>query len=147
MGDDIGWMQPSIYHQGLMVGETPSIDRIGAERALVRRQAFLPALFPWTAQAPSKLGAAPAPPACPPSLGTTPGRGRKQTEPSLRFTTGWLPFSAHYEAHIAEFAPAIPGLCRTLSDTAPVQAKPPLPQVTPPLRNAAALLRGFTQQT
>jgi hypothetical protein len=22
MGDDIGWMQPSIYHQGLMVGET-----------------------------------------------------------------------------------------------------------------------------
>ena len=29
MGDDIGWMQPSIYHQGLMVGETPNIDRIG----------------------------------------------------------------------------------------------------------------------
>ena len=29
MGDDIGWMQPSIYHRGLMVGETPSIDRIG----------------------------------------------------------------------------------------------------------------------
>jgi len=28
MGDDIGWMQPSIYHQGLMVGETPNIDRI-----------------------------------------------------------------------------------------------------------------------
>ncbi|HYV70539.1 MAG TPA: arylsulfatase, partial [Pseudolabrys sp.] len=27
MGDDIGWMQPSIYHQGLMVGETPNIDR------------------------------------------------------------------------------------------------------------------------
>jgi len=22
MGDDIGWMQPSIYHRGLMVGET-----------------------------------------------------------------------------------------------------------------------------
>jgi hypothetical protein len=21
MGDDIGWMQPSIYHRGLMVGE------------------------------------------------------------------------------------------------------------------------------
>ena len=33
MGDDIGWMQPSIYHQGLMVGETPSIDRIGREGA------------------------------------------------------------------------------------------------------------------
>ena len=29
MGDDIGWMQPRIYHQGLMVGETPNIDRIG----------------------------------------------------------------------------------------------------------------------
>jgi arylsulfatase A-like enzyme len=33
MGDDIGWMQPSIYHQGLMVGETPNIDRIGYEGA------------------------------------------------------------------------------------------------------------------
>jgi hypothetical protein len=33
MGDDIGWMQPSIYHQGLMVGETPWIDRIGNEGA------------------------------------------------------------------------------------------------------------------
>src|SRR3954451_10092301 len=34
MGDDIGWMQPSIYHQGLMVGETPNIDRIGNEGAM-----------------------------------------------------------------------------------------------------------------
>jgi arylsulfatase A-like enzyme len=34
MGDDIGWMQPHIYHRGLMVGETPSIDRIGNEGAL-----------------------------------------------------------------------------------------------------------------
>jgi arylsulfatase len=33
MGDDIGWMQPSIYHQGLMVGETPNIDRTGQEGA------------------------------------------------------------------------------------------------------------------
>jgi arylsulfatase A-like enzyme len=33
MGDDIGWMQPGIYHQGLMVGETPNIDRIGQEGA------------------------------------------------------------------------------------------------------------------
>jgi hypothetical protein len=24
MGDDIGWMQPSIYHRGLAVGETPN---------------------------------------------------------------------------------------------------------------------------
>ena len=31
MGDDIGWMNPSIYHRGLMVGETPNIDRIGNE--------------------------------------------------------------------------------------------------------------------
>ncbi len=34
MGDDIGWMQPSIYHRGLMVGETPNIDRIGHEGAI-----------------------------------------------------------------------------------------------------------------
>ena len=33
MGDDIGWMQPSIYHEGLMVGETPNIERIGHEGA------------------------------------------------------------------------------------------------------------------
>ena len=31
MGDDIGWMQPSIYHRGLMVGETPNIDRLAKE--------------------------------------------------------------------------------------------------------------------
>ena len=34
MGDDIGWMQPSIYHRGLQVGETPNIDKIGNEGAL-----------------------------------------------------------------------------------------------------------------
>ena len=34
MGDDIGIMQPSIYHRGLMVGETPNIDRIGNEGAM-----------------------------------------------------------------------------------------------------------------
>src|SRR6187549_4233730 len=34
MGDDIGWMQPSIYHRGLMVGETPNIDRIGNQGAM-----------------------------------------------------------------------------------------------------------------
>jgi arylsulfatase len=34
MGDDIGIMQPRIYHRGLMVGETPNIDRIGNEGAL-----------------------------------------------------------------------------------------------------------------
>src|SRR6516165_10297332 len=34
MGDDIGFMQPHIYHRGMMVGETPNIDRIGNEGAL-----------------------------------------------------------------------------------------------------------------
>ena len=34
MGDDIGWMQPSIYHRGLAVGDTPNIDRIGNEGAI-----------------------------------------------------------------------------------------------------------------
>ena len=33
MGDDIGIMQPRIYHGGLMAGETPNIDRIGNEGA------------------------------------------------------------------------------------------------------------------
>ena len=31
MGDDIGWMQVGCYQQGLMVGETPNIDRLAAE--------------------------------------------------------------------------------------------------------------------
>ena len=34
MGDDIGWMQPSVYHRGLMVGETPNIDHIANEGAM-----------------------------------------------------------------------------------------------------------------
>src|SRR3954462_5064548 len=34
MGDDIGLYQPGIYHRGLMVGETPNIDRIGNEGAI-----------------------------------------------------------------------------------------------------------------
>ena len=34
MGDDIGYMQPSIYHRGLMVGETPNIDQIGQQGAM-----------------------------------------------------------------------------------------------------------------
>ena len=43
MGDDIGFMQPHIYHRGLMVGETPNIDRIGRGRDLhgLRRHAEL----------------------------------------------------------------------------------------------------------
>ena len=31
MTDDVAWMAPGIYHQGMMVGETPNIDRIGRE--------------------------------------------------------------------------------------------------------------------
>ena len=31
MGDDIGWMQVGVYHQGLGLGETPNIDRIAKE--------------------------------------------------------------------------------------------------------------------
>ena len=31
MTDDVGWMTPGVYHRGLMVGETPNIDRIGQE--------------------------------------------------------------------------------------------------------------------
>ena len=34
MGDDIGFMQPSIYYRGLAVGETPNIDRIGNDGAI-----------------------------------------------------------------------------------------------------------------
>ena len=33
MGDDIGIMNVGAYHQGLMVGETPNIDRLGREGA------------------------------------------------------------------------------------------------------------------
>ncbi len=31
MGDDIGWTQVGLYHEGLGAGETPNIDRIGRE--------------------------------------------------------------------------------------------------------------------
>jgi len=31
MTDDVGWMTPGVYHGGLMVGDTPNIDRIGQE--------------------------------------------------------------------------------------------------------------------
>src|SRR5205807_5847933 len=57
MGDDIGWMQPSCYHRGLMVGETPNIDRIASEGALFMdyvamqsctsgRNAFITGMYP-----------------------------------------------------------------------------------------------------
>jgi|SRR5687767_2039124 len=31
MGDDIGWFNPSAYHQGIMGYQTPNIDRIAQE--------------------------------------------------------------------------------------------------------------------
>jgi hypothetical protein len=34
MGDDIGWMNPSCYHRGMMGYWTPNIDRIANEGAL-----------------------------------------------------------------------------------------------------------------
>ena len=34
MGDDIGWMNPSCYHRGMMGYQTPNIDRIANEGAL-----------------------------------------------------------------------------------------------------------------
>ena len=55
MGDDIGIMQPSIYHRGLMVGETPNIDRIGNEGAIFMT------ITPSRAAPP---GATPSSPAC-----------------------------------------------------------------------------------
>ena len=55
MGDDIGWMQPSIYHRGLMVGETPNIDRIGQEGAMYTH---------YTPSRAARPGAPPSSPAC-----------------------------------------------------------------------------------
>jgi arylsulfatase A-like enzyme len=72
MGDDIGWMQPSIYHQGLMVGETPNIDRIGNEGAMFvdyvamqsctsGRNAFFTGMYPLrTGMIPPQLPGSPS---------------------------------------------------------------------------------------
>src|SRR5262245_8315466 len=72
MGDDIGWMQPSIYHQGLMVGETPNIDRIGQEGAkfmdyvamqscTAGRNAFFTGMYPLrTGMIPPQLPGSPS---------------------------------------------------------------------------------------
>jgi arylsulfatase len=71
MGDDIGWMQPSIYHEGLMVGETPNIDRIGREGAkfmdyvamqscTAGRNAFFTGMYPLrTGMVPPQLPGSP----------------------------------------------------------------------------------------
>ena len=72
MGDDIGFMQPRIYHRGLMVGETPSIDRIGNEGAIFMdyvamesctsgRNAFFTGMYPLrTGMIPPELPGSPA---------------------------------------------------------------------------------------
>ena len=61
MGDDIGIMQPSIYHRGLMVGETPNIDRIGrkvrSSRTTMPSRAARPAAMP---SSPACIRCAPA---------------------------------------------------------------------------------------
>src|SRR6478752_989047 len=31
MGDDIGWFNIGAYHQGIMAGRTPNLDRLAAE--------------------------------------------------------------------------------------------------------------------
>ncbi len=72
MGDDIGWMQPSIYHRGLMVGETPNIDRIGQEGSIYMdylamqsctsgRNAFFTGMYPLrTGMIPPQLPGSPS---------------------------------------------------------------------------------------
>jgi len=72
MGDDIGWMQPRIYHRGLMVGETPNIDRIGSEGAIFMdyvamqsctsgRNAFFTGMYPLrTGMIPPQLPGSPS---------------------------------------------------------------------------------------
>jgi arylsulfatase len=72
MGDDIGWMQPGIYHRGLMVGETPNIDKIGNEGAMFThyyaeqsctagRTAFITGMYPLrTGLVPPELPGSPS---------------------------------------------------------------------------------------
>ena len=72
MGDDIGFMQPSIYHRGLMVGETPNIDRIGREGSIFMdyvgmqsctsgRNAFFTGMYPLrTGMIPPQLPGSPS---------------------------------------------------------------------------------------
>jgi arylsulfatase A-like enzyme len=72
MGDDIGWMQPSVYHRGLMVGETPNIDRIANDGAIFMdyvamqsctsgRNAFFTGMYPLrTGMIPPQLPGSPS---------------------------------------------------------------------------------------
>ena len=84
MGDDIGWMQPSIYHRGLVVGETPNIDRIGNEGAM---------FMTTTPSRAARPGATPSSPACiplrtgmiPPQLPGSPSYLRPGTPALAKF--------------------------------------------------------------
>jgi arylsulfatase A-like enzyme len=72
MGDDIGWMQPRIYHEGLGIGDTPNIDRIGREGAKFTdyvamqsctsgRNAFFTGMYPLrTGMVPPQLPGSPS---------------------------------------------------------------------------------------
>ena len=104
MGDDIGWMQPSIYHRGLMVGETPNIDRIGHEGAIFMdylamqsctsgRNAFFTGMYPL------RTGL------IPPQLPGSPSWLRPGTSALAKFlhdlgdTTGALPTAHGFEEY------------------------------------------------
>ncbi len=110
-GNDIGWMQPSIYHRGLMVGETPNIDRIGNEGAIFMdyvamqsctsgRNAFFTGMYPLrTGMIPPQLPGSPSylrpgTPAlakCLHDLGyTTAGRGSEETKYSSSLSRYFL---------------------------------------------------------
>ena len=72
MGDDIGIMQPSVYHRGLMVGETPNIDKIANQGGLFMdyvamqsctsgRNAFFTGMYPLrTGMIPPQLPGSPS---------------------------------------------------------------------------------------
>ncbi len=72
MGDDIGWMQPGIYHRGIGIGATPNIDRIGREGGMFTdslamqsctsgRNAFFTGMYPLrTGMIPPQLPGSPS---------------------------------------------------------------------------------------
>ena len=72
MADDIGWMQVGLYHEGIGIGETPNIDRIGREGAKFMdyvamqsctsgRNAFITGMYPLrTGMIPPQLPGSPS---------------------------------------------------------------------------------------
>ena len=99
MGDDIGWMQPSIYHRGLMVGRTPNIDRIGNEGAIFMdyvamqsctsgRNAFFTGMYPLrTGMVPPQLPGSPT--YLQPELPRWPGAARSRLQYRGVGRTAW----------------------------------------------------------